>query len=163
MTPIHNIGNDLPSADRIKQQDKVSSDRSGRVRKDAKAPKASGVTSTRDTVDISPEALVLANSTNEVEKFQQMLKSLSSDDMQRMVEIKRNIELGEYDKPEVLEKISDSIARLPQFRSAGVPEEPSRPRASVEEITARVQSGKYSTDEVLDKVAASILNDITTF
>ncbi len=161
MTPIDNIGNNIPSADRIKQQNKVSSDRSGRV--DAKAPKASGTPSTRDTVDISPEAMDLAHSKNEVEQFQKMLKSLSSEDMEKMVEIKRNIESGEYNKPEVLEEISSSIARLPQFQSAGVPEEPSRPRASVEEITERVQSGKYATDEVLDQVAASILNDISTF
>ncbi len=163
MAPIDNSGNHIPSADRVKQQNKVSSDRSGRVRKDAKAPDTSEATPTRDTVDISSEAMQLAHSKNEVEQFQTMLKSLSTDDMQKMVEIKRNIESGEYDKPEVLERISDSIARLPQFQSAGVPEEPSRPRASVEEITERVQSGKYATDEVLDQVAASILNDISTF
>lgn len=163
MVPIDNIGNNIPSTDRVKQQDKVSSGRSSGVRKDAKASKASGTTSVRDTVDISPEALKLANSKNEVERFQQMLRSLSPDDMQKMVEIKRNIEIGEYDKPEVMEKVGDAIANLPQFRSADAPEEASQPRASVEEITARVQSGKYSTDEVLDKVAASIINDIATF
>ncbi|MCK4577872.1 MAG: flagellar biosynthesis anti-sigma factor FlgM [Candidatus Marinimicrobia bacterium] len=160
MTPIKNIGDPLSSADKVREQERLRESQSSKVRKDSSVEQSS-TTERPDSVNISSAARRLAESTTEVSRFQQSLDSLREPDAARLEELRQRIESGEFERPEVIDRLADSILRLPQFES-GSSDSAVAPRSEEElkAVAERVRSGDYETEVVLQRVASSILNDI---
>ena len=161
MAPINNIGSGLP-ADRVRQQDQVT------TRKGEKAQAGAGNTeripsdAPKDSVDISPAALRLAEETHEVAKFQQILHSLREEERPELEDVRARVEQGDYDRPEVFERVAEAISNLPPFAEIAEDDsvDSSERAAQIAAVQQRVESGQYESDRVIQKVASNILRDI---
>ncbi len=165
MTPIKNIGEPV-SPDRLKEQDRVRqsrSDRAGRAGRTSESD-AAAPTTRADSVDISPTAKKLAESANDVTHFQDVLRSMRNEGSEQIIELRQRIQTGEFDKPEVLERVSEAILMLPHFVRFEEKSEPV-PRSDEELalIRDRVQSDRYQSEQVWQQVANAIIRDIGTF
>ena len=162
MTPIKNIASDVASSERVRQQERVSTSRSDKAKKQAPATESAKVESRKDTVDISSAARQLAETrTSETARYQAILATFKGGNGQKARNVQARIAQGEFDKPEVLESVADAISNLPQFRSLATGALASADsRGVLGAIAQRIRSGQYNSDEVLDRVAMNILRDI---
>jgi hypothetical protein len=158
MAPINNIGSGLP-ADRVRQQDQVNTRKGDKVRERAGSAERVASDAPKDSVDISPAALRLAEGSQEVARFQQILHSLQEEERPELDQVRARIAQGEYDRPEVFEQVADAIASLPPFAEADNVDASER-AAQVAEVQQRVESGQYDSDRVIQQVASNILRDI---
>ncbi|MEE9465907.1 MAG: hypothetical protein V3W14_10085, partial [Candidatus Neomarinimicrobiota bacterium] len=84
-----------------------------------------------------------------------------AENTEQVAEIRQRAAAGEFDQPEVLEKVSESILMLPHFVTSGENVAPApRSEEEIQSIQSRVQSGGYQTDQILEQVATSIIRDI---
>ena len=83
MAPIHNIGGNIDPADRIRQQDKLQSSKSGRARQPVSTGEA-GASAPKDSVNISPAAKELAAINGELARAQAQLLALGQEDPARV-------------------------------------------------------------------------------
>ncbi len=162
MTPIKNIS-ESASPDRLKEQDRIRQSRSDRGKRSGRTSE-SGATSTTsrvDSVDISTTAKKLAESANDVTRFQDVLKSMRNEGSEQIIELRQRIQTGEFDKPEVLERVSVAILKLPHFVKFEEKSEPvARSDKELALIKDRVQSGSYQSEQVWQQVASAIIRDI---
>ncbi len=165
MTPIKNIVEPV-APDRLKEQDRIRqsrSDRAGRAGRTAESD-AAATTSRVDSVDISPTAKKLAENANDVTRFQDVLKSMRNEGSEQIIELRHRIQTGEFDKPEVLERVSEAILMLPHFvRFEEKPEPAARSDKELAIIRDRVQSDRYQSEQVWQQVANAIIRDIGAF
>lgn len=166
MTPIKNIGEPV-SPDRLKEQDRIRQSRSERVGSSGRTSEsdAASTVSRADSVDISPSAKKLAETANDVTRFQDVLRSMRNEGSEQILELRQRIETGEFDKPEVLERVSEAILRLPNFVRFEEKSEPVAARSDKELalIRDRVQSNRYQSEQVWQQVANAIIRDIGAF
>ena len=165
MTPIKNIGEPV-SPDRLKEQDRIRQSRSDGVGRSARTSEADGASATgrADSVNISPRAKKMAETASDVTRFQDVLKSMRNEGSEQILELRHRIETGEFDKPEVLERVSEAILMLPNFVSFKEKAEPvTRSDQELALIRDRVQSGNYQSEQVLEQVASAIMRDIGAF
>lgn len=159
MALIKNIGGSV-SPDRLREQERVRESSTKRAKQSGRTDSAATTTRT-DTVDISPAAQRMAEASSDISRFQDMLQSLRTENTGQVAELQQRVEAGEFDKPEVLERVSEAILGLPHFVTS---DEEAAPLPRLEEqinsIQARVQSGGYQTDQVLEQVATAIIRDI---
>ena len=164
MAPIKNIVSDIASSERLRPQERVSTTRSGKAKKQGQARESATVESRGDTVNISTAARQLAETRGtQVAQYQEMLQALKSEDGDKVQNVQQRIAQGEFNEPAVLETVAEAISNLPQFRALteSAPETP-RTRELRGDIAQRIRSGQYETDDVLDRVAINILRDIGT-
>ncbi len=162
MAPIKNIVSDVVASERLKAQERVTTTRSGKAKKQGQARESATVESHGDTVNISTAARQLAETRgSQMARYQEMLQALKSDDGDKVQNVRQRIAQGEFNEPAVLESVAEAIGDLPQFRALteGTPETP-RTRELMGDIAQRIRSGQYESDEVLDRVAINILRDI---
>ncbi len=162
MTPIKNIS-EPTSPDRLKEQDRVRQSRSERVKRSGRASESSAASATSrvDSVDISTTAKKLAESANDVTRFQDVLRSMRNEGSEQLIELRQRIQTGEFDKPEVLERVSEAILKLPHFiRFEEKPAVAARSDKELALIRDRVQSDRYQSEQVWQQVASAIIRDI---
>ncbi len=164
MTPIKNIVADITSTDHIKQQERVSSTRSGKSKSQGQVRESSTVESRGDTVDISSTARQLAETRDtQMARYQEMLHDLGNEEEngQQVQNVRQRIAQGEFNEPAVLESVAEAISGLPQFAalSENAPEEPGS-RQVMGDIAQRIRSGEYDSEDVLERTAMNILRDI---
>ncbi|UCH61698.1 MAG: flagellar biosynthesis anti-sigma factor FlgM [Fidelibacterota bacterium] len=162
MAPIKNIVGDVPSPERLKPQDRVSTTRSDKAKKQGQARESATVESRGDTVNISTAARQLAETRDtQMAQYQDMLQALKSEDGDKVKNVQQRIAQGEFNEPAVLESVAEAISNLPQFQALteSAPET-SRTRELRGDIAQRIRSGEYESDDVLDRVAINILRDI---
>ncbi|MFC1481113.1 hypothetical protein ACFL6E_02580 [Candidatus Neomarinimicrobiota bacterium] len=161
MTPVNNIGSGLP-ADQVRQQDRVN------TRKGEKVPESTGsgeriaADAAKDSVDISPAALRLAEESQEVARFQQILRSIQEEERPELDQVRARIVQGEFNRPEVIEQVAGAIASLPPFAEFAEADnvDASAREAQIAAVQQRVESGQYDSDRVIQQVASNILRDI---
>lgn len=161
MAPIENIGNNLPPVDGAKQRNRVASSRSENIKQQGQAGNVASSGLRGDTVDISSAGRQLSESQNEVARFQDLLDGLRNVDSGKLSVIRQRIDAGEFDQPEVLDQVAQTINRLPQFRPLS--EAPTLVPPELElagSVQERIRSGQFQSDEVLQQVAVNILNEI---
>ena len=160
MAPIKNIGGSV-SPDRLREQERVRESSTKRAKQSGRTTESASTTTRSDTVDISPAAQRMAEASSDISRFQDMLQSLRTENTGQVAELQQRVEAGEFDKPEVLERVSEAILNLPHFVTS---DEEAAPLPRLEEqinsIQARVKSGSYQTDQVLEQVATAIIRDI---
>lgn len=159
MAPIKNIVSDVASSERLRQQERVSSTRSEKAKKQGSTKESAPAEPRKDKVDISSTARELAESRrSDMARYQEMLGALKSEDGEKLANVQERIAQGAYEEPAVLERVAESIANLPQFRALaeGAPES----REVQGDIAARIRRGEYDSEEVLERVAINILRDI---
>ena len=161
MAPIKNIGQDVASSERLRQQGRVSSERSEKAKKQGQAQESAKAESPRDTVDISSTARQLAETrSSDTARFQELLANLNANG-EKTQSVRARIDLGEFNRPEVLESVAEAIGNLPSFRAlATSPAASPDSRGVLGAIAQRARSGDYNSDDVLDKVAINILRDL---
>ncbi|MBA7655337.1 hypothetical protein ES703_63241 [subsurface metagenome] len=162
MAPIKNIVSDVSSTERLGHQERVSSTRSGKAKKQDQARESTAVESRGDTVDISSAARQLAETRDsQIARYQEMLQTLRNENGDELQSVRQRVAQGEFNEPAVLESVAEAISNLPQFRALteSAPET-SRTRGLRGDIAQRIRSGQYETDDVLDRVAINILRDI---
>ncbi len=162
MAPIKNIVNDITSSERLKQQERVAPMRSEKAKKQGQVREGTTIESRKDTVDISAEARQLAETrSSETARYQEMLQAFKSDDGDKIQNVRERIAQGEFNTPEVLEKVAGAISDLPRFQglSESAPET-SESRELMGALAQRIRSGQYNSEEVLEQVAMNILRDI---
>ena len=161
MAPIKNIGHDVAAAERLRQQERLSSTRSEKAQKQGQAQESTKTGSPQDTVDISSTARQLAETrTSDTARYQELLANLEANG-EKTRSIRARIDQGDFNRPEVLESVAESISNLPSFRNlAASPAASPDSRGILGAIARRIRSGDYNSDEVLDKVAINILRDI---
>jgi len=163
MAPVNNIGNNINPAERLKQQERVQTAQSERSRKSSATSETQSSAAPRDSVNISSAAQQLAAG-GEISRIQEQLGALREEDSARIAELRKRIESGEFDRPEITAAVAETISSLPHFRAIGFePQVISREPADLAAIETRVRSGQFDSDEVLDQVATNILNDIGAF
>ena len=159
MAPIKNVGGSV-SPERLREQERVRESSAKRAKQPGRTDSASATTRA-DTVDISPAAQRMADASSDVSRFQDMLQSLRTEDTGQVAEMRQRVEAGEFDKPEVLERVSEAILNLPHFVTSDEEAAPlPRLEDQINSIQDRVQSGSYQTDQVLEQVATAIIRDI---
>ncbi len=162
MAPIKNIVSDVASSERLRPQERVSTTRAGKAKKQGQARESATVESQGDTVNISTAARQLAETRDtQLARYQEMLQSLKSEDGDKVQNVRQRIAQGEFNEPAVLEGVAEAISNLPQFRTLteSAPETP-QTRELMGDIAQRIRSGQYDSDEVIDRVAINILRDI---
>lgn len=162
MAPIKNIVGDVASPERLGQQERVSSTRPGKAKRQGQARESTAVESRGDTVDISSAARQLAETRDsQIARYQEMLQALRSENGDKLQSVRQRIAQGEFNEPAVLESVAEAISSLPQFRalSESAPETP-RGRELMGDIAQRIRSGEYDSEDVLDRIAMNILRDI---
>ena len=162
MAPIKNIVSDVASSERLKPQERVSTTRSGKAKKQGQARESATVESHGDTVNISTAARQLAETRgSQMARYQEMLQALKSDDGDKVQNVRQRIAQGEFNEPAVLDGVAEAISNLPQFQALteGAPETP-QTRELMGDIAQRIRSRQYDSDEVIDRVAINILRDI---
>lgn len=164
MALVNNIGNNLNPVDRAKEQERVQSSKADRARRTSQSQRADSAAAPRDSVDISSEAKQLAASESEIARLQNQLQALGQRDESKIAEIRQRVENGDFEQPEVVEAVAETIVNLPQFNNLadGSPDVRREP-ANVDAVAARIQSGDFNSDQILEQVAANILNDIGAF
>ena len=159
MAPIKNIGPVNP--ERLREQERVRESRSGQVKRQGRTDEAAASTSRADSVDISPTAQRMAETSSDVSRFQDVLQSYRAENTEQVAEIRQRAAAGEFDQPEVLEKVSEAIMMLPNFVTASETAAPApRSEEELQSIQSRIQSGGYQTDQILEQIATSIIRDI---
>ncbi len=158
MAPINNIGSGLP-ADRVRQQDRVNTRKGDKVQERAGNAERISPDAPKDSVDISPAALRLAEESHEVARFQQILHSIQEEEHPELDQVRARIAQGEFNRPEVFEQVADAIASLPPFAEADSIDASDR-AAQIAALQQRVESGQYDSDRVIQQVASNILRDI---
>lgn len=161
MAPINNIGSGLP-ADRVRQQDRVNPGKGDKVSESAKSGEPVSTNAPKDSVDISPAALRLAEESHEVARFQQILRSIQEEERPELEQVRARIEQGDYDRPEVFERVAEAIVNLPPFAEIAEVDnvDTSERAAHIAAVQQRVDSGSYDSDRVIQQVASNILRDI---
>ncbi|MEE9466313.1 MAG: hypothetical protein V3W14_12165 [Candidatus Neomarinimicrobiota bacterium] len=162
MAPIKNIINDITSSERLRQQERVSSTQSEKAQKRGQVQEGTTVESRQDKVDISAAARELAETrSSDVARYREMLQSLRNEEGDHIGVVRERVTQGEYDRPEVLEEVADTISRLPQFQALAesAPERP-QTKELTGAIAQRIRSGQYDSDQVLERVAMNILRDM---
>ncbi len=161
MAPVNNIGSGLPP-DRVRQQDRVNTRKGEKVPEGAKGAERITPDAAKDSVDISPAGIRLAEESNEVAKFQQILRSIELEERPELEEVRARIDQGEFDRPEVFEQVADAIASLPPFAEIAEVDniDASERAAQIAAVQQRVESGQYDSDRVIQQVASNILRDI---
>jgi len=162
MAPIKNIVGDVSSTERLGQQERVSSTRSGKAKKQGQARESTAVESRGDTVDISSAARQLAETRDsQIARYQEMLQTLRNENGDELQSVRQRVAQGEFNEPAVLESVAEAISNLPQFRalSESAPETP-QSRELTGAIAQRIRSGQYDSEEVLDRIAMNVLRDM---
>ncbi|UCD38492.1 MAG: flagellar biosynthesis anti-sigma factor FlgM [Fidelibacterota bacterium] len=161
MAPIKNIVSDVASTERLKQQERVSTTRTDKAKKQGSVRESTAAESRSDTVDISSTARELAEARrSDIARYQEMLGSLQNEDSEKLQGIRERIAQGEFNEPAVLERVAEAISDLPQFQALAEGTPAPESRGIRGDIAARIRSGEYETEEVLDRVAMNILRDI---
>ena len=118
MTPIKNIVQDITSANQLREQERVQSSKTQKLKREGQTKEADAAKSAAsDSVNISPAARQLAESQSEVARYQEQLQALREESNGRIAQIRERISQGEFDQPQVLEGVAEAIVRLPQFQS----------------------------------------------
>ena len=161
MAPIENIGSNLPPVDRLKQRDRVDSAHPEKVRQQGQADRLAAQGIRGDTVEISSTAKKLAESQDEVARFQDLLHNLRNEDPDKLSGRRQRIDEGEFNRPVVQAQVAETISQLPQFRSLleGPSDAPSSSQLTGS-IQDRIRAVRFQTEEVLQQVAVNILNEI---
>ncbi len=163
MAPIKNIAHDIGSTERLRQQDRVSSPKSGKTTKQGQVKEDAPVEARKDSVAISSAGRELAQTrSTATARYQELLASLKNGDGEKTQRVRSRIAQGEFDKPEVLESVAAAISNLPTFRSLASAPPTGDSREVLGAIAKRVRDGAYNSDEVLGRVATNILKDIGT-
>ncbi|MFB0515741.1 MAG: hypothetical protein ACETWG_03945, partial [Candidatus Neomarinimicrobiota bacterium] len=98
---------------------------------------------------------------SDIARYREMLQALGSEDGDKAQRVRERIAQGEFNQPEVLERVAETIRNLPQFQvlSESAPETPET-RELMGALAQRIRSGQYNSEEVLERVAMNILRDI---
>jgi len=159
MSPIKGIAgspNNLHGLDKNKKTKKnetVQNKNSGSV-KNRPQTGLSG----KDSVNISNVARELLNNPISVETLSSEIDSIKTLDRATLREIHNKVESNFYDKPEVLEKIVDSM--IPEAHSPEEVEATAKPQEKnpLQQIQDNIENGKYDSEEVLNTIVDRMLN-----
>ncbi len=164
MAPVHNIGNNINPAERLKEQERVQTARSQRGGKSSASSDVQSSVAPRDSVSISSAAQQLAAGGSEISRIQEQLGALREEDSARIAVLRERIESGEFERPEITAAVAETISSLPHFRALQYePQDIPREPIDLVAVETRVRSGQFESDQVLDQVATNILNDIGAF
>ena len=162
MAPIKNIVGDVASTESLRHQERVSSTRSGKAKKQGQVREGAAVEPRGDSVSISTAARELAETRDsQTARYQEMLQALRNENGDELQSVRQRVAQGEFNEPAVLESVAGAISNLPQFRalSESAPKTP-QSRELLGAIAQRIRSGQYDSEEVLDRIAMNVLRDI---
>ena len=157
MAPINNIPDRIPGADRLRQE------RVERTTRPADLGKSESSAPARqpDQVQISTQARELAQqSSDEIARYQAELQGLASADPARINQLRERIERGDFDQTAVIERVADSLLRLPVFDAVTGTTDATGTQPDLEAVSARVAEGVYRSNDILDVVARQVINEI---
>lgn len=122
----------------------------------------------KDSVRISASGKSYLESTARLAEYKAELEKIEILDRERLLESHRRITDNYYDKPEVINKIVDSLLEAPKPEGSPVATatDPAETKTRIQaadaerlaEIRAKIENGDYEAEEVLDVIVDRMLN-----
>ena len=163
MTPLKDItgfDRNIQGVENDEKIRRVKSTKNSQVSKSDQINEKSGSFATKDRVDISQKATSRASLREEIKRYAQEVKQLSSRDAQEFSKIQNRVGSNFYSKPEVLNKVAESL--LVSFKNTHVSNEKLEEKKSLndkrlERIRDQIESGEYNSNKILDVITDEIL------
>lgn len=165
MNPINNIPGLIQELKKFEKEDEL---RRIDIKKESGKEKISDTKTSSgvDNVKISTAGKKLLRQKMEISRYLDEIKNLETKSQKEIQNVQQKIADDYYSKTEVLNKIAESIIKLPTFQNI-VKKNTTKDSGNVlskldedrlAEIQERIKKGKYNTQEVIDVIAERILN-----
>ena len=163
MTPIKDIPGFNRDIQGIENDDKIRRVRSEKSRQDRELKKGKNLSQPfdrKDRVEISSKGQDPISQKENIARYVREIKQLPVSNTQDLVKIQQRIESGFYSKPEVLNKVAESI--LGSFKPASIGKEKVAGKKSLSDqklnrIRENIQSGEYKSDKILNAITDELL------
>jgi hypothetical protein len=164
MTSIHDITGLPPEYKKVQQKDGPHRPPTGR-KVVTENRLGTGPPQSAAQVDISESGKRLLQQKQEVAHYLEELHRLERDDLHGLETIREKVGNDFYSRPEVIDKIVESLLALPEFQRdsrEGFPAIPGAPDAEIDErrraeIRQNIKNGVYQRDSVLDALVEKLL------
>lgn len=165
MNPINNIPGLPQELKRFEKEDelrRVDTKKESGKGKISDSKSSNGV----DKVKISTAGKKLLQQKMEISRYLNEIKNLETKSQKEIQNVQQKIANDYYSKTEVINKIAESIIKLPTFQNI-VKKNTKKDSGNVlskldddrlAEIQEKIKKGKYNTQEVIDVIAEQILN-----
>lgn len=168
MTPIKSITGLPLDPKRLEREEAGKRVKSTRSDSSEEVRKSTDGKIIKDTVELSPQARKISLEQAKIKRYLQDLAQTRTLDDKTAQVIRERISSGFYSKPEIVNKIVDVLAKLPDFSEIGLSSgrktetdrKATTEAGNLEEIKLKIQAGVYESDDVITEIAERLLNDI---
>lgn len=144
----------------VEQEEKLKRSQSSKTDKGDKATKGTSAFSGKDKVEISSAGQALSATKTGVNKYVDELRHMQTSSQEKIDEIHGKIESNFYSRPEVLEKIVESLVVLESFQSVateGTKPEKGLTDEQLQHIRVKIQNGDYNSSNVLETIVSELM------